>query len=279
VKSILAAAFLFLGLIPMPGLAGHGGNTHMSPTHEDENDFDSENALAISQAAVGRVIGDATFTDASGKTVRLSDFRGTPLVISLIYSSCAHACPLITETLGRAVETAREAMGADSFRVVSIGFDVPTDTPQRMGQFAKSHGVGDEGWLFLSADAPTIAALGKELGFIFKESPKGFDHLSQVTVADAEGRVTNQIYGEDFSPPHLVEPLKNLIYGTGASFTSFEGVANRVKLFCTVYDPASGRYRFDYSLFVGMAIGGICIGGTLIFLVRSRRRRSKDGSP
>ncbi len=282
-KPILAPVFLLLGLIllgliPVPGLAaGHGNGAHMSPTHKDS--FDSKNALAISQAAVGGAIDGGVFTDTSGKPVRLADYRGAPLIISLIYSSCAHACPMITETLGRAVDVAREAMGAESFRVVSIGFDTAVDTPERMRQFAKSHGVGDERWIFLSSDAPTVAALSRNLGFLFKESPKGFDHLSQTTLVDAEGRVYRQIYGENFGAPHLVEPLKDLIYGTHTSFTSLEGIANRVKLFCTIYDPVSGRYRFDYSLFVGMAIGAICIGGTLVFMIRSRRRRSKAGSP
>jgi protein SCO1/2 len=43
-----------------------------------------------------------------------------------------------------------------------------------------------------------------------------------------------------------------------------------------VYDPASGRYRFDYSVFVGMAIGALSLGGIGFVLVRGwlRARRA-----
>ena len=37
---------------------------------------------------------------------------------------------------------------------------------------------------------------------------------------------------------------------------------DRVKLLCTVYDPAADRYRFDYSIFVAASVGLLCLGGT-----------------
>jgi hypothetical protein len=48
-------------------------------------------------------------------------------------------------------------------------------------------------------------------------------------------------------------------------------------LFCTVYDPATGRYRFDNSLFVQMAVGATMILAVLIYLFREilRARRAR----
>jgi hypothetical protein len=44
-----------------------------------------------------------------------------------------------------------------------------------------------------------------------------------------------------------------------------------------VYDPATGRYRFDYSLFVQITIGALAILGVAGWLLlearRSRRRK------
>jgi protein SCO1/2 len=47
---------------------------------------------------------------------------------------------------------------------------------------------------------------------------------------------------------------------------------NRVRFFCTVYDPSSGRYYFNYSLFMGIAIGIVCFGFALIVLIREWRK-------
>ena len=41
-----------------------------------------------------------------------------------------------------------------------------------------------------------------------------------------------------------------------------------VKLFCTVYDPATGRYRFDNSLFMQVAVGATIVLGVLFYLFR-----------
>jgi protein SCO1/2 len=47
-----------------------------------------------------------------------------------------------------------------------------------------------------------------------------------------------------------------------------------VRLFCTIYDPSTGRYRFDYSIFVAMIIGILCLASIAIFIVRAWRQSS-----
>ena len=99
------------------------------------------------------------------------------------------------------------------------------------------------------------------MGFIFFNSAKGFDHLIQATVLDAEGKVYRQIYGMAPEPPALVEPLKELLYGKQVAASPMRRLMNNINLFCTVYDPATGRYHFDYSLFVASRIGLLMLGG------------------
>jgi protein SCO1/2 len=54
-------------------------------------------------------------------------------------------------------------------------------------------------------------------------------------------------------------------------------LVDRVRLFCTVYDPTTGRYHFDYSLFIQIAIGALAIISISVWLFiearRARRRR------
>ena len=66
-----------------------------------------------------------------------------------------------------------------------------------------------------------------------------------------------------------MEPLKELVFNrpqAGSHFTS--ELLDRIKLFCTVYDPTTGRYRFDNTLFVQIAAGLTFILGVLIYLIR-----------
>jgi protein SCO1/2 len=239
-------------------------------------DFDAEAALRYSQAAIGRSVGDYTFLNRERKPVTLGELRGKPLIVNLIYTSCSHTCPLIAHKLVRAVAVAQDTLGADGFRVATIGFDVKADTPERMRSFAKSQGLNLPNWEFLSADAPTIDRLAEDLGFVFFASAKGFDHLAQISVLDANGKVYHHVYGDDFEPPQLVEPLKDLTYGRLRALDSWTGIVNRVKLFCTIYDPSLGRYRFDYRVVIMTVVSSLTMLGIGFVVVRAwvRHRRT-----
>lgn len=232
---------------------------------------DEARALRTSQAAIGRILGDHAFRDARGRDVRLAQYRGKPVVISLVYTGCFSACPIATRHLAKAVEEARAALGADAFQVLTIGFNQPFDTPEAMGAFARQNGIDDSRWSFLSPAPGAVARLLEELGFSYAEVASGIDHVTQATIVDAEGVVYRQVYGETFELPFFIGPLKQLASGAaGRSFT-LDNVWTRVKLYCTVYDPSSGRYRLDYSLFFELFAGITTLGAIAWVLVRSLR--------
>lgn len=233
---------------------------------------DYEKALRESQAAIGREVSDYKFRDMQMREVRLADFRGKPLVVSFIYTGCFQACPVTTQFLAKAVKSAREALGPDSFNVVSIGFNQPFDGPEAMGSFARQNRISDPRWSFLSPEPRAVEALTREFGFSYNATPKGFDHLTQATVVDANGVIYRQIYGESFDLPMLVGPLKELLSGEAARTLTIENVWTKVKLYCTVYDPVGGGYRLNYSLFVELFAGFTFLGALGWFAVREYRR-------
>jgi len=232
---------------------------------------DSAKALELSQSVIGSQVRDYAFTDSNGRARRLADYRNKPLLVNFVYTGCTQACPLTVRFLSRAITQARQALGPEAFAIVTIGFNQPFDTPQAMHALAAQHGIADPNWDFLSPAPGAIEALAGEFGFTWYATPKGFDHVTQVTVVDANGRIYRQIYGENFDVPMLIEPLKQLITGTPAPAGDWRALLEKVRLFCTVYDRSSGRYRLDYSLFVGMAIGIMILGAGVTSLLREWR--------
>jgi len=179
---------------------------------------------------------------------------------------------LITANIEKNLEIAHEALGEDSFSVVSIGFDWQIDTPDRMRMYASAKGIDAPGWYFLSGDEASVAAISKDVGFQYYPSAKGFDHLSQTTIIDADGKVYRQVYGQDFDAQLFVEPLKELVFDTPRDAGLVDHWVDTFKLFCTVYDPNTGRYAFDYSIFMTIVVGVICLGAILMFIVYEWRR-------
>lgn len=236
----------------------------------------SGDALEKSQGAIGDTVPDLTFRDTAGKPVSLGMFRGKPLLITLVYTGCADICPAAIESLAPAVNAGEDALGKDSFAVLTIGFDTRNDTPERMRSFARQHHAGGGNWYFLASDSATMERLTQAVGFSYFSSAGGFDHMAQVTVIDKSGRIYRQIYGSSFDTPQIVEPLKELVFGREKPFLSISGLSDRIKLFCTVYNPVTGRYYFDYSLFASIAIGAISLALVFFVLVRETRKSMRS---
>ncbi|HUG76818.1 MAG TPA: SCO family protein [Burkholderiales bacterium] len=242
--------------------------------------FDEKLALRESQAAIGRTLGEYTLRDTEGRAVRLSELRGKPLVVHFIYTGCFQVCPASTQFLAKAVAEAERTLGPGAFRVATIGFNLPFDTPQSMKDFRRRFGLASPHWLFLTPEAESLPRLVAELGFRYEPTAAGFDHVLQATIVDASGTIYRQVYGESFDPPLFVGPLLQLAQNAPVPAGSLQDFLEQVRLLCTVYDPAAGRYRLNYVVIIELFVGTtIMLGGIVVVFVEwRRRRRAQRGS-
>ncbi len=255
--------------VPPPAAPG----LHPAAATPRHPQFDKASALKISQAAVGHTLTGYTLYDRRGRRVNLSNFRGKPLIVSLICTRCSPLYPATTRHLAHVIHAVRGAVGKGSFNVITVGFDALHDTPGRMRLFARQQGVSSEAhWAFLSADKSTITRLAAALGFRFTPSAKGFDHLVQATVVDANGKIYRQIYGMNFDPGLLTEAMRELVFGRVPNVLSLSLLVSRARLHWTHYDPTTNTYRFSYGMLIGMGFSAvllIVIGISLVRLLRS----------
>ena len=255
-RILCAAAFAlgFGGLCAQP--VGDNSNRIAPPAVEAPPKIvlpglDQEAALRDSLAVVGQHPHDFTMRDQDGKPVALSAFRGKPLLVNFIYTGCYRICPTSSRALRKAVNAMRGRFGDDQFNVVSIGFDQPTDSPMALREFAAKQSIRDANWTFLSPAKADVAAISRSFGFSYMATPIGFDHTLQVSVLDASGRIVQQVFGDAFGPDSLGEPLKKLLGGSLVSgSSSLADMLTKVRILCSVYDPETGRYRVDYSLYI-----------------------------
>lgn len=241
--------------------------------------FDTKRALRESQAAIGRRPADYRFTDTEGRAVRLSEFRGKPLVVSFVYTGCFQVCPTTTKHLERMVRQAERAIGPGTFRIATIGFNLPFDTPEAMRDFARKQGVRDANWSFLSPESGGVEALLADFGFVSEATPAGFDHLLQVSIVDAEGRIYRQVYGDAFDAPQFVGPLLELAQNAPRPDSGLAGLLDGIRLLCTIYDPAAGKYRVNYAIVIEILVGAsvLLVGATSVAIEWRRRRRADHG--
>jgi protein SCO1/2 len=247
-----------------------------APSYLAARQLDAAATFDKSEAAIGRMLSDHRLTGANGLPLEMGAFRGRPLVVSLVYTACSAICPATTQQLRSAVEEARRAVGGEAFQVLTVGFDARNDTPARMSAFAVDQNVAaDPLWRIASATPATLDRLLEEVGFSYSAAAGGFEHIVQTTIVDAEGRVYRQVYGDDFPIQVFVEPLKELVFGVTTRSLSPAGLADRLRFLCTVYDPATGRYRTDYGIYFGIVTGGLSLlvmGFIVIRMLLGNRR-------
>lgn len=263
---------LLLGLLVLMGFAVAASASEGDAQPAAPVKFDQTSALQFSQSVVGQQVGDYTLLDRNGQTVKFSSFRGKPVLVSFIYTGCAEVCPATTQYLAKTVKYMQAALGEDSFQVLTVGFNAPWDSPQAMRDFASRQSIKLPNWEFLSADAATMKNFTRALGFSYAYSVTGFDHISQLTMLDQEGKVYRQIYGDNFELPQMGDPLKQLVGNVQTQYPGWEGLSNRIRLFCTVFDPKTGTYTTDYSFFASMFISVVMIFFFAFWMIREWRR-------
>lgn len=281
--TIFRSGALLLALGIGLGASGAHPSAPLSPAyppaaaaaHAEQPRFNERAAIELSQSVIGKTVGGYVLTGRAGQRLRLEDYRGKPLLVNFVYTACSHVCPATTAFLAWAVGEAERALGPGSFAVLTVGFNPPFDSPPAMADFARRYGVDRADWEFASVSLEDVERLTRDFGFTFFPASGGFDHITQVTIVDAEGRIHRQVYGESFELPFLIEPLRELVTGAPVSGFDFKQALERLRILCTVYDPAAGRYRLDYALFAEILAGLTVLGGALIFL-RSARARSRS---
>jgi protein SCO1 len=242
--------------------------------------LDEAVALREGQAAIGRAVPDLALADRNGRAVRLADYRGKPLLVSFIYTGCFQVCPTQTRALQEAVRGLERMLGEHQFNVVSIGFNQPFDNPEAMRSFARQHRIDARNWEFLSPPTHAVAPLTQAFGFSYVATPAGFDHVLGVTVVDARGRIHAQVWGDKLRADQLGRPLRELLLDAPLPSTAstLAAVVERVRILCTVYDPETGEYRYDWKLIFELIGGLLFFGSVAVYLLlewRDRRRARK----
>ena len=244
--------------------------------------LETAEAVRASQAALGRVIAGHVLQDRQGREVRFESLRGKPLLVSFIYTGCFTVCPTATRELDHAVAALQARHGSDAFRVVSIGFNPPADAPQSMKAFALQHRIDRPNWDFLAVQPQAVSRLAADFGFRYTALAGGFEHVLQVSVLDAQGRVVQQVYGDRPPVTQLEATLRQLVAGEivpppGALATLVE----EIRILCTVYDPRTGTYRVDYGLALEVAGGVTFILFMALYMLKewwTRRRERRHAA-
>jgi protein SCO1/2 len=137
---------------------------------------------------------DGTFTDDSGKTFRLAELRGRPVIVNMFFATCGYACPLTVTDLLAVQARLSPALRQDAVFVL-VSFDLARDTIEALAKYRAARQL-DANWILLRGDDASVRELAALLGVKYKQEADGsFAHSNLFTILNREGEVVHQRTG------------------------------------------------------------------------------------
>lgn len=237
----------------------------------------------IDQHLEGQLPLNATFTDSTGKAVRLGDYFGKrPAVLALVYYSCPMLCSEELNGLVGALEMINFTPGKD-FNVVVVSFD-PNEGPalaaSQKALYLKRYGRLETagGWHFLTGSQPSITALTDAVGFRYVRVPgpdgrmNQFAHASSIELVTPEGKISQYYLGVEYSARDMRAGLVEASHGKIGS------PVDLIYTYCYRYDPHTAKNSMIVVRIVQMGCLLTVLALGAFILISLRRDALQDGS-
>ena len=147
-------------------------------------------------------------TDQAGHDFSLADKRGTPMIVSMFYTSCQFVCPMLVDAI-RANEQKLTEAQRRRLNVLLVSFDPAHDTVEVLRKTAGQRQLDSGRWSLARTDDKNVRKLAAVLDIQYRALDNGdFNHSTALILVDAQGRIvgrTSELAGTD---PAFVKLLK-----------------------------------------------------------------------
>jgi protein SCO1/2 len=162
----------------------------------------------------GETVPDAEFTDQDGRPRRFSEFRGSGVVLTFIYTRCPlpDFCPRLERNLRDAQDRlAKDARLRENVRLVAVTFDPRYDTPAVLKKRATDIGVDPAVWTYLTGDSDKIEEFAARFGVTIIRNPadeKDIRHNLRTALLAPDGTVVDVLSGSDWKAEDALASLE-----------------------------------------------------------------------
>lgn len=210
------AGELITATLEVSGLVGkivaitHTGN---APLPDDTNSA----AMTDGILAVGDAVPDAALIDQANQRRSLSEWRGSPVLITFIYTQCPlpNFCPAMNRNFASIQRSlASDATLKGRLKLVSVSFDPEHDTPAVLADFAAKHDTDPAVWTWLTGDRVTTDRMAAKFGVsVIRPGASAADvtHNLRTTLVDADGRIAKIYSGTDWTPSSVLSDLRGIL--------------------------------------------------------------------
>ena len=141
-----------------------------------------------------------------GKAFKFADLKGEKAIIGMVYTNCAHACPM---TISKMQEIQKKLKPGLKYKLILASFDVKRDTPAQLKKTMATRSLDPKEWLLLSPGSDEKA---RELALIldinYKDVGGGeFAHSNTLNFIDEKGEIVGRLATLSGDPSDLIATL------------------------------------------------------------------------
>jgi len=163
----------------------------------------------------GERVPDASFVDQDGRKRSFHAFRGSPVVMTFIYTRCPLPtfCPLMDRQFAAMQTPLKDDPALSKVRLVTVSFDPKFDTPPVLKRHAQTLHADLARWTFLTGDRDEVDRFAARFGVSIARAmsdPRDITHNLRTVIVDADGKLVKVYTGNDWLPDQVLADLKHV---------------------------------------------------------------------
>jgi protein SCO1 len=165
----------------------------------------------------GDMVPDTTFVDQNGRRRAFKAFKGTPVLVTFIYTRCPMPtfCPLMDQHFAAIQKKMKDDPALRRrAHLVSISFDPINDTPAVLKEHAKKLGADLNTWTFLTGDRDEIDKFAMRFGVSVARATadrRDITHNLRTAIIDADGKLVKVYIGNEWTPDQALADLAPVV--------------------------------------------------------------------
>ena len=161
----------------------------------------------------GDPVPDAQFVNQDGKPRSFSSFKGSPVVMTFIYTKCPLPtfCPMMDRHFVTIQQTLKTDPALKDVHLVSVSFDPVTDTPPVLKKHAQGLKADLSRWSFLTGKRDDIDQFAMRFGLNVARAEadqRDITHNLRTVIVDADGKLVKVFTGNEWTPEQVLADLK-----------------------------------------------------------------------
>jgi protein SCO1 len=163
----------------------------------------------------GDEVPDTAFVDQDGRKRRFSGFKGSPVVMTFIYTKCPLPtfCPLMDRHFASMQKPLKAEPALAKVHLVTVSFDPATDTPPVLKAHAQQVEADLSRWTFLTGDRDEVDRFAARFGVSVERAmndARDITHNLRTVIVDADGRLAKVYVGNEWTPDQVLADLRSL---------------------------------------------------------------------